>query len=196
MKTFATLCVLVLLLCSPSLFAQDSSALTHAGWNYGVFGGYGNGLGNNSNFHRVTFGGRLGRVLISERGSGILRGTFEWDAEATPLEIFRTTETTYAGGITPIIWKWNFTGGGRRKIVPFADAFGGLLVSSDNFPPGDTARVNFQTGVGIGFNAFTRAKHAITFDARALHISNASIGNHNPGINASLQFQIGYTWFK
>ena len=26
------------------------------------------------------------------------------------------------------------------------------------------------------------------------HLSNASIGNHNPGINASLQFMLGYTW--
>jgi lipid A 3-O-deacylase len=195
-KNLATFCVFILLLGSSTLFAQDSSALTHPGWNYGLFGGYGNGVGNDSNFHRFTFGGRIGRVLTSEHGPGILRGTFEWDAEATPLEIFHATETTYTGGITPIVWKWNFTNGAKRKVVPFVGAFGGLLVSSDNFPPGDTAHINFQTGVGVGFNAFTRSKRAITFDVRALHISNASIGNHNPGINASLQFQIGYTWFK
>jgi hypothetical protein len=28
------------------------------------------------------------------------------------------------------------------------------------------------------------------------HISNASIADHNPGINATMQFRVGYTWFK
>lgn len=196
MKKFAAVCVLFLLLGSATLLAQNSSALTHAGWNYGFFGGYGNGLGNNSDFHRYTFGGRLGRVLTSERGSGILRGTFEWDAEITPVDILNYHGTTYAGGVAPIVWKWNFTGGGRRKVVAFGEAVGGALFSANNFPAGDTSQVNFQTGVGVGFNAFTSSKRAISVGIRALHISNASIGNHNPGINASIQFQVGYNCFK
>jgi hypothetical protein len=193
MKKLALVCIL---LCSASLFAQDSSALTRPAWNRGLFAGYGNGVGIDSDFHRFTFGGRLGRVLTSEHGPGFLRGTFEWDAELTPVEIFHFGETTYAAGVAPIVWKWNFTGGGHRKVAPFFEAVGGALFSANNFPAGDTSRINFQTGAGIGFNAFTRKNRAVTFDLRALHISNASIGNHNPGINASLQFQLGYTWFK
>lgn len=196
MKNFATGCVLVFLLCSASMFAQDSSVLTRPSWNYGLFAGYGNGVSRDSDFHRFTFGGRAGRVLTSEHGHGALRGTFEWGAEITPVEIFNYHETTYAGGITPVVLKWNFTGGGRRKMVPFFEAVGGVLFSADNFPAGDTARVNFQSGAGVGFTAFTSPKRAVTLDVRAVHISNASIGNHNPGINAALQFQIGYAWFK
>jgi lipid A 3-O-deacylase len=195
MKTFAT-CVLVLFMGSICLVAQDSSALTHPAWNYGLFAGYGNGVSENSHFHRFTFGGRIGRVLTIEHGPGALRGTFEWGAEATPVEILNYHETTYAGGITPVILKWNFTGGGKRRVVPFFEAVSGALFSADNFPAGDTARVNFQTGAGVGLDAFTRHDRAVTLNFRALHISNASIGNHNPGINASLQFQIGYSWFK
>jgi lipid A 3-O-deacylase len=196
MKNFATMCVLVVLLGSSGLFSQNSAALTHPSWNYGLFAGSGNGVSQDSDFHRFTFGGRIGRVLTSEHGPGALRGTFEWGAEATPVEILNYHETTYADGITPVILKWNFTGGGKRKIVPFFEAVSGALFSADNFPAGDTARVNFQTGAGIGFHAFTKVNRAVTFNVRALHISNASIGNHNPGINAALQFQIGYNWFR
>jgi lipid A 3-O-deacylase len=196
MKNLASVCSFVLLLGSISLIAQDSSALTHAAWNYGLFAGYGNGLNQDADFHRFTLGGRIGRVLTSEHGPAGLRGTFEWGAEATPLEIFRYGNTTYAGGITPVILKWNFTGGGKRKVVPFFEAVSGALFSADNFPAGDTSRVNFQTGAGVGFHGFTKTSRAITLNFRALHISNASIGNHNPGINASLQFQVGYSWFK
>ena len=196
MKNVATVCLFVLFVGSISVVAQDSSALTRPAWNYGLFAGFGNGVSQDSDFHRFTLGGRIGRVLTSEHGPGVLRGTFEWGAEATPVEIFNYHETTYAGGIMPIVLKWNFTGGGKKKVAPFFEAVSGALFSADNFPAGDTARVNFQSGAGIGFNAFTSPDRAVTFNVRALHISNASIGNHNPGINAALQFQVGYTWFK
>ena len=195
MKNVAVSCLLFVVLLAVHAVAQDSSALTHPAWNYGLFAGYGNGLSQDSDFHRFTFGGRLGRVLTSEHGPGVLRGTFEWGAEVTPVEIFNYHETTYAGGINPVVLKWNFTGG-KRKVAPFFEAVSGVLFSADNFPDGDTSRVNFQSGAGIGFNAFTKANRAVTFNFRAIHISNASIGNHNPGINASLQFQVGYSWFK
>jgi hypothetical protein len=29
-----------------------------------------------------------------------------------------------------------------------------------------------------------------------VHISNASLGDSNPGVNATVQFQIGYSWWK
>jgi lipid A 3-O-deacylase len=34
------------------------------------------------------------------------------------------------------------------------------------------------------------------FSANAVHISSASLGDKNPGVNASVQFQIGYTWWS
>jgi hypothetical protein len=29
-----------------------------------------------------------------------------------------------------------------------------------------------------------------------VHISSSSLGDHNPGVNASLQIQVGYTFWK
>ena len=34
------------------------------------------------------------------------------------------------------------------------------------------------------------------FEANAVHISSASLGDKNPGVNASVQFQIGYAWWR
>ena len=49
---------------------------------------------------------------------------------------------------------------------------------------------------GIGFHYFTREKRSIDVGLNAVHISSASLGDKNPGVNASLQLQIGYTFWK
>ena len=41
-----------------------------------------------------------------------------------------------------------------------------------------------------------KPKRSISFAANAVHISSASLGDHNPGVNASVQFQLGYSWWK
>ena len=188
------LCALLLLLHSVS-FAQDDPAAKHPNWNLGVFAVGGTGLNENSNIHMFGVGGRLGRVLTAEHGGGILRGTLEWNAEDLPLYHFYSPGETATGAvINPLIAKYNFTHG--RKLVPFFEAVGGIIFTNKNFPPGDTAQINFNSGAGVGFNLFTRNNRSIALDLRALHISNASIGNHNPGVNASLQFTLGYTWWK
>jgi lipid A 3-O-deacylase len=43
---------------------------------------------------------------------------------------------------------------------------------------------------------FIRDHQAIDLQASAVHISSASLGDRNPGVNASVQFQIGYSWWK
>jgi hypothetical protein len=43
---------------------------------------------------------------------------------------------------------------------------------------------------------FLKPGRALTWTLRAVHISSASLGNHNPGVNASVQASLGYTWFK
>ncbi len=195
MRKLALLSVLALTLFVPGAFAQSESAsIRRPGWNYGLFAGYGNGVSQDSDFHRVSLGARIGRVLTSDHGPGVLRGTLEWNAEVTPVELFHYGETVYTAGINPLVAKWNFTSG--RRNVPYLEAVGGVLFSSSNFPAGDTSQINFQSGAGIGLNHFVRNNRAINFGVRALHISNASLGNHNPGVNAELQFHLGYTWFK
>lgn len=111
---------------------------------------------------------------------------------------------TYTGvSITPIILRWNFKPGAH--FAPFIQGAGGLIYTTHKFPPdilvthgepGGTSVWNFTPQAGIGFHYFVKPHQSITFNANAVHISSASLGDRNPGVNASMQFQIGYTWWK
>ncbi|HEX3469932.1 MAG TPA: acyloxyacyl hydrolase [Silvibacterium sp.] len=115
----------------------------------------------------------------------------------------------YGGGtftgfsITPIILRWNFSSG--RRFVPWVQGAGGLIYTTHKYPPdilvppgqpGGTSVWNFSPQFGIGFHYFVKPRRSINFAANAIHISSASLGDRNPGVNASVQFQIGYTWWK
>lgn len=192
-STFACLCLV--LLSAIAVSAQEDVAAKSPHWNFGVFATGGSGLYQDSNVQMFGVGGRFGRVLMHERGPGILRGTFEWNGEVLPLYQFhREGETTTGAVINPIGMKWNFTRG--KKVIPFFEAITGVILTTKDFPPGDTSSINFNSGAAVGMNIFTTEKRSVAFDVRALHISNASIGNHNPGVNASLQFTVGYSWWK
>jgi lipid A 3-O-deacylase len=176
----------------------------------GVWGGYGNGIGKAGDWRFIEGGMRFGKVLTGEVGSGFFRGNLEFSGDAIPLYLvhqpvivqtapnvfLRTgaTQTIYGGGINPFVVKWNFTRG--KKIVPFAGIDGGALFTSQDMPQPDTSVVNFASGAEFGAHFFRSEKHAITLSGHVLHISNASIGNHNPGLNTTLHFRLGYTWFK
>jgi hypothetical protein len=116
---------------------------------------------------------------------------------------------TYTGAsITPIILRWNFVRSGR--FSPWAQAAGGLLWTNHKFPPygstqpsltvngpnGETSVFNFTPQGGVGFHYFTRPDRSLDFSANGTHISSASLGDRNPGVNASVQFTIGYSWWK
>ena len=189
-----TLFLLTLLFATTAL-GQDDIAVKHPNWNLGLFAIGGTGLNQDSSVHMFGVGGRLGRVLTNQHGGGVLRGTLEWNAEVLPFYQFYYSGDKATGAIiNPLVLKYNFTHG--TQVAPFFEAIGGAIFTNKNFPPGDTAQINFNSGAGVGLNIFTRSTRSIAFDVRALHISNASIGNHNPGINASLQFTLGYTWWK
>lgn len=111
---------------------------------------------------------------------------------------------TYTGvSVTPIILRWNFVPG--LRFAPWVQGAGGLVYTTHKYPPdvlvkhgtpGGTSVFNFTPQFGLGFHYFVKPKRSIDFAANAIHISSASLGDHNPGVNASVQFQIGYTWWK
>lgn len=111
---------------------------------------------------------------------------------------------TFTGvSITPIILRWNFKP--ARRFAPFAQGAGGLIWTNHKYPPdiqmphgqpGGTSVWNFTPQFGVGFHYFVKPRQSITFGANAIHISSASLGDRNPGVNASVQFQIGYTWWR
>jgi lipid A 3-O-deacylase len=114
----------------------------------------------------------------------------------------------YGGGtftgfsITPIILRWNLVP--TRRFAPWIQGAGGLVYTTHKYPPdilvphgqpGGTSVFNFTPQFGIGFHYFVKPRRSIDFAANAIHISSASLGDRNPGVNASVQFQIGYTWW-
>ncbi len=110
--------------------------------------------------------------------------------------------------VTPIILRWNFTHG--RRFMPWAQAAGGLLWTNhkypaygegpvnlqNNGPNADASVWNFTPQGGIGVHYFVKARQSLDVGANGVHISSASLGDRNPGVNASVQFSIGYTWWK
>ncbi|HWZ54389.1 MAG TPA: acyloxyacyl hydrolase [Candidatus Acidoferrales bacterium] len=177
--------------------AQDlpSKTLTRGTWELGAFAGGGEGFGKSDNTQFLIAGGRGGLVLTKEFMPGILRGNFEWAVDVMPVYIvFPPNSGVYGGSIKPVIWKWNFTH--WQKVAPYFAAAGGILFTRQNIPPGDTSQVNFTPQADFGVHIFLREGRAITLEMDAVHHSNASLGNQNPGYNGSYFFTVGYTWFK
>jgi lipid A 3-O-deacylase len=120
-----------------------------------------------------------------------------------------TVGGTFTGvSITPAILRWNFAASGR--VVPWAQGGGGLIWTNHKYPPfggppyivyndgpqANTSVWNFTPQFGVGVHYFVRPRRSIDFGANAVHISSASLGDKNPGVNASVQFSVGYTWWK
>ena len=188
--------------CLPALAqTNDIAPLSKEMWEIGPWFGGGTGLGTASDFKIINAGVRIGRVLTGTLGTGTFRGTFEWAADLMPLyeirqDDFYTTgpqHWVYGGAFNPVILKWNWVA--NKKITPYFAAEGGVLFTKTEVPAGDTSRVNFLPGGAFGIYIHRGEKHAIDLSAHVTHISNASLG-HNPGINATMQFRVGYTWFK
>ena len=67
---------------------------------------------------------------------------------------------------------------------------------ASNGPSGDTSVWNFTPQFGVGTRYFLKSGQSLDIGANAVHISSASLGDKNPGVNASVQFSLGYTWWK
>ena len=193
-------------------------------WEFGPFVNYGNGIGERSDFKFLALGVQIGKPITPVLHAGILSGQFELGANLMPLwqaytpapheqEIVYQGVTyivpigggTYTGAsITPVIFRWNFLTHSRR-VQPWFQGAGGLIYTTHKFPPeilvphgtpGGTSVWNFSPQGGAGFHYFTSAKRSIDVGVNAVHISSSSLGDRNPGVNASIQVQLGYTFWK
>lgn len=191
-------CMVVLLcgICASSraqTLAEQAQA--RGAWEFEPFIGGGTGLGRASNTQFLIAGGRAGKILTGDHLSGFLRGNFELATEAMPLYlVMQPGGAVYGASIKPLIFKWNFAG--TRRIAPYALVTGGVLFTTSNVPPGNTSKVNFTPQGALGLYFFRRPTRAWDFEIQAVHTSNASLGHLNPGLNGSLIFTLGYSWFK
>lgn len=120
-----------------------------------------------------------------------------------------TVGGTFTGiSITPTLLRWNFVG--TRRISPWVQGGGGMIWTNHKYPAfggppynlnndgvnSDTSVWNFTPQFGVGAHYFINPRRSIDFGANAVHISSSSLGDKNPGINASVQFSVGYTWWR
>jgi lipid A 3-O-deacylase len=114
--------------------------------------------------------------------------------------------TFYGVSLTPVIFRWNLLTRSRR-FQPWFQAAGGLIYTTHKFPPnymsdralgidGGTSVWNFSPQGGLGVHYFLRDRRSIDLVVNGVHISSASLGDKNPGVNASVQVQVGYTFWK
>jgi len=171
----------------------------------------------------LSAGMQIGKVLSTPRGRGLLRGQGEAVVEVMPFWLahypqqklhYYTPPFGYGdsfpwgpinlpgASITPLLCRWNFTGRTSRRSVPWAQLGGGLLWTNHKFPAPDpvignsTSVINFTPQGAIGESIFIRKNRSFDFAFKAVHISNAGLGVNNPGLNITLQFSAGYSWWR
>jgi lipid A 3-O-deacylase len=120
-----------------------------------------------------------------------------------------TVGGTFTGAsITPIILRWNLAG--TRHFSFWGQGAGGVLWTNHKYPAfggppydeqndgpnADSSVWNFTPQFGVGAHYFIHPRRSIDFSANAVHISSASLGDRNPGVNATIQFSLGYSWWK
>jgi hypothetical protein len=134
-----------------------------------------------------------------------------------------TVGGTFTGvSVTPAIFRWNFTHG--ERWMPWIQGAGGVIWTNHKYPafgvplpaPGpitigpplgqyyldndgpsaNTSVWNFTPQFGVGTHYFVHPRRSIDVSANAVHISSSSLGDKNPGVNASVQFSVGYSWWK
>jgi lipid A 3-O-deacylase len=193
-------------------------------WEYGPYFDWGTGVGDRSDFKFFWVGGQVGKPITRVLRAGIFSGQFELAGNIIPFwqsytpaphnQTFVFDGKTYTepigGGtytgvsLTPVIFRWNFATRSRH-IQPWFQAAGGLVYTTHKYPPdvlvphgtpGATSVWNFAPQGGVGIHYFTRPRRSIDIGVNAVHFSSASLGDHNPGVNASIQIQAGYTWWK
>jgi hypothetical protein len=157
-----------------------------------VWTGGGHGLnGSTASTDVWNLGGRYGWILTAPHGPGFLQGQFEYAVDAVPaFVVVQRKADAYGFGLNPFALKWNFTK--PHKVVPYFELGGGTLFTNNDVPPG-TSRVNFTTSGALGLH-FLGDKYNWSAEIRFMHISNAGLGDLNPGIN-TLQLRIGFGRF-
>jgi lipid A 3-O-deacylase len=165
-------------------------------WDFGAFLGGGTGAGKSSNTQFLFAGGRAGRVLTPDLArSTFLSGNLEYAVEVMPVyTVFTPSGAVYGASIKPFIVRWNFTA--NRRVIPYFHFAGGVLFTTSDVPPPSTSSINFTPQLGGGIHWFVRPERSVDFGLDLVHHSNASLGDHNPGYNASIFFSVGYTWYR
>jgi hypothetical protein len=137
-------------------------------------------------------GFRFGWVISGPHLPSIFRGRFEYAIDVVPLYlIFQPANTAYGAGFNALGLKWNFERHGR--VSPYFELTGGALFTNHSVPM-YTNTVNFTPSAAFGTHILGE-KYNWSAEVRYLHISNAGLGNFNPGLNTvEVRLGVGRFW--
>jgi len=175
------------------LWFATSHSLAQAGPEKGghevqIWAGGGHSVpGGTKNTGAFNAGLRYGWILTGPHLPGFLRGRFEYAVDAVPFFfVFQPQNTAYGAGFDPLGLKWNFER--RGNLSPYLELTGGTLFTSHDVPA-NTNTVNFMDQAAFGVHILG-AKRNVSLELRYMHISNAGLGNLNPGVN-TVQVRLG-----
>ena len=137
---------------------------------------------------------RLGVMLNDVRGSGWLRGNYEFLLEGFVGTIYQGPGNGLGGATLQL--RYNFVQPDTRWVPYFQIGAGGVY--SDMYK--DRARsvvgsaVNFNLQGAVGVRNLLKEQWAVSLEGGCRHISNAGLSNRNAGLN-SLGAQIGLSYF-
>ncbi|HLV86166.1 MAG TPA: acyloxyacyl hydrolase [Candidatus Sulfotelmatobacter sp.] len=171
-----------------AVFAHAQSGPEEGGNEIQVWMGGGHSVpGGTKDTSAFNAGLRYGWILTGPHLPSILRGRFEYALDAVPVFlVFQPANTAYGVGFDPLGLKWNFVR--HRNISPYLELTGGVLFTDHNVPT-NTNSVNFMDQAALGMHLL-RPRYNMSLEVRYMHISNAGLGNLNPGVN-TVQVRLG-----
>lgn len=154
-------------------------------------------IGKSSGFDFGEAAIRYGRTLWS---NGQI--SFDWTVDGIPLALIsldraeRTPTTTgevvYGAGLAPLGFRLSYDQLGWFR--PYAAATGGFLWFTERIPASGV-KFNFTYDFGVGAQLFVAPEQAIVLGYKYHHISNAGIGDDNPGFDSNI-FYAGFSIFR
>jgi hypothetical protein len=153
----------------------------------------------------LLIGLRYGRVLITSKQVGL-----EYTFDVVPVAVVSGPKGGFSnpGGVAS-------PGGGRdyaygigfipvgfklfvapeHRVKPYLTVSSGPFYFITQVPVPNSARFNFLSTAGGGVQIFVSSRRAITVEYRIGHLSNAGVGNLNPGFNSST-IHAGFSVFR
>ena len=101
----------------------------------------------------------------------------------------------YAYGIGAIPVGFKLFVAHQHRVKPYLTVSSGPLYFNKQVPVPDSAKFNFLSTAGGGVQIFVSSRRALTVEYVVGHLSNAGVGNLNPGFNSST-FHFGFSVFR
>jgi hypothetical protein len=153
----------------------------------------------------LLIGLRYGRVLIANKNAGL-----EYTFDVVPVAVVSGPNGGFSnpggvespGGGRDYVYGIGFIPVGfklfvapEHRVKPYVTVSSGPIYFSRQVPVPDSARFNFLSTAGGGVQIFVSSRRAISIEYRVGHLSNAGVGNLNPGFNSST-IHAGFSVFR